>query len=232
MIIKWKCAWLGLLCILASGVNAEIQSQESIEHTAYMYVFQRVQAQYENAQVSMEPIDDRLRLQTCDSHLIAFTQDNKIKLGKQTIGVKCLSPVAWTVYVPVKVKLFRPVVVSARALAGGHIITAADVKLEARDIASFNRGYMKKMKNIIGQQLKYPLARGTVINPNNLKPQKVIGRGDVIMLIAVAGQMEVRMSGTALSDGVVGERVRVKNISSKRVVEGVVDGPGIVRVTL
>lgn len=73
---------------------------------------------------------------------------------------------------------------------------------------------------------------GTIINSKNLRPQKIIQRGELIMLVATAGQMEVRMSGTALSDGSLGQRVRVKNLSSKRVVEGVVDGPGTVKVTM
>ena len=40
------------------------------------------------------------------------------------------------------------------------------------------------------------------------------------------------MSGMALSDGSLGQKVRVKNLSSKRIVEGVVDGPGVVKVTM
>jgi flagella basal body P-ring formation protein FlgA len=44
--------------------------------------------------------------------------------------------------------------------------------------------------------------------------------------------MEVRMNGTALEDASVGETIKVKNSSSQRVVEGVVEAPGIVKVTM
>ena len=54
----------------------------------------------------------------------------------------------------------------------------------------------------------------------------------MITLIAVAGSMQVKMNGTALSDASLGQKIRVKNSSPKRVVEGVVDGPGLVRVSL
>jgi len=218
--------------LATTGYAAELQSQESIEHAAYMYAFEQVQARYDNAQIVMEPLDTRLRLQACDGTLEAFSNSRKIGLGKQTIGVKCSAPVAWTVYVPAKVKLFRPVVVVAQPLAMNHIITKSDLKIESLDIGSLRKGYINNPRHIIGQQLKYPLAIGTVINPNSLRPQKIILRGELIMLVAAAGQMEVRMSGTALSDGSLGQKVRVKNLSSKRVVEGVVDGPGIVKVTM
>ena len=235
MIINWKHLFLSLLCSVMpvmSGYAAELQSRESIEHTAYMYAFEQVQMSYDNAQIVMEPLDRRLRLQACENTLKAFSNNRKIGLGKQTIGVKCNSPVAWTVYIPAKVKLFRPVVVVARPLAMNHIILKSDLKIVSLDIGSLRKGYIKNPQHIIGQQLKYPLAIGTVINPNSLKPQKIIQRGELIMLVATAGLMEVRMSGTALSDGSLGQRVRVKNLSSKRVVEGVVDGPGIVKVTM
>ena len=51
-------------------------------------------------------------------------------------------------------------------------------------------------------------------------------------MVAEVGKMEVKMNGMALSDASLGQRIRVKNSSSKRVVEGVVDAPGIVRVNM
>jgi len=235
MVINYKHIVIGLLGYLLSTVAfaEELQSRESIEHAAYMYAFEQVQANYDDAQIVMEPLDNRLRLKACNKPLEAFTTNNrKIGLGKQTIGVKCSAPVAWSLYVPVKVKVFRPVVIASRPLAAHHIITKSDIKVVSLDIGSFHQGYIKNSKQIIGQQLKYALSMGTVINPNSVKRQKIIKRGELISLVATAGKMEVRMTGTALSDGSLGQRVRVKNLSSKRVVEGVVDGPGVIKVMM
>lgn len=236
MIANWKYTLTALFCYVLptiTGYAAELQSRDSIEHAAYMYVFEQVQVSYDNAQIEMESLDSRLRLQACDSAFDVFVSNNKkISLGKQTIGVKCTSPVSWTVYVPAKVKVFRPVVVASRPLAANQLITESDVKVISLDIGSLHQGYINNTDQIIGQQLKYSLSMHSVINPNSLKAKKIIQRGELIMLVATAGQMEVRMSGKALSDAYLGQRVRVKNLSSKRVVEGVVDGPGIVKVTM
>jgi flagellar basal body P-ring formation protein FlgA len=236
MVINLKYIVTGLLCYLllpVTGYAEDIQSRESIEHAAYMYAFEQVQTSYDNAQIEMEPLDSRLRLQACDRPLEAFTTNNrKVALGKQTIGVKCNSPVTWSLYVPVKVKVFRPVVITSRPLAANQLISKSDIRVVSLDIGSFNQGYVKNPEHIIGQQLKYRLSMGVVINPNSLKQQKIIKRGEMISLVAVAGKMEVRMSGTALSDGTLGQRVRVKNLSSKRVVVGVVDGPGVIKITM
>jgi len=212
--------------------SESLQRLDQIEQTAYVYSLSQAQAQFDNPHISIEQLDSRLRLQQCDEELTAFSNSNNVGLGSQTIGVKCNSPVAWTVYVPVKVKVFKSVVVAARGLDAKQVLTSDDIRLEQQDIARMRRGYVENIENVVGQQLKYPIAIGSVINPNSLLEQKVIHRGEQIMLVAVIGKMEVRMSGTALADGEQGQRVRVKNASSKRVVEGVVDGPGIVRVMM
>lgn len=223
------CFALGLAMPAYSN---ELQSLDAIEHTAYAYSLAEAQAQYDNPQIIVEPLDSRLRLQKCEQALNAFSNSDNVGLGSQTIGITCDLPVAWTVYVPVKIKVFKPIVVAARGLDAKQIVTADDVRLEQQDIAKMRRGYIENVDSVIGQQLKYPVAVGSVINPNSLLQQKVVHRGEQIMLVATVGKMEVRMAGTALADGEQGERVRVKNVSSHRVVEGVVDGPGIVRVTM
>lgn len=226
-----------LLILLSAGAisapKAEtLQSLDNIEHAAYEYGLSKAQSQYDNPQIVMTALDSRLRLQACDSKLEAFSNTQNSGLGNQTIGVKCHRPVAWTVYVPIQVKVFQPVVVVVKSLPARHEITKADIRIEQHDISILRQGYLQNTKMVIGQQLKYSVARGTVIKPRSLVDKKVIHRGEQIVLIATAGNMEVRMTGKALSDATQGQRIRVKNLSSKRIVEGIVDAPGIVRITM
>lgn len=230
----WKNK-LSLLCglLLAVNVNADtLHSLDNIEQVAYEYALSKAQERFDSPQVAMGTLDSRLRLKACDTRLEAFNKLVGTGIGNQTVGVKCNSPVAWTVYVPVKVKVFKAVVVASKPLPAHQLITASDVKLQQLDIGSLRQGYINNIRQIIGQQLKYPIALGTVIKPKSVQAQKLVHRGEHIMLVASAGKMEVRMSGMALSDASLGQRVRVKNTSSKRVVEGVVDAPGIVKITM
>lgn len=222
---------LGL--IISLSVKAQpLQSLEEIENVAYMYGMSEAQAQYDNPQIVMEPLDKRLRLEACAGELDAFSKSRNTGLGNQTIGIKCHAPVAWTIYVPIKVKVFRPVVVAARPLSAKHLITKADLTIKQQDISVIRQGYLDNIAQAVGQQLKYSVAQGIVINPHSLVTQKLVRRGEQVVLIATAGAMEVRMSGTALSDATLGQRIQVKNSSSKRIVEGIVDAPGIVRITM
>lgn len=234
MIVNWKHK-LSLICSIFVSFNLSadtLHALDRIEQVAYEYALKQAQASYDNPQIGMDSLDNRLRLQACDGALEVFSTKGVVSLGNQTIGVKCNSPVAWTVYVPVKVKVLKLVVVANRPLSSNQLITQDDIKLQQWDIGSLQHGYLDSTQLVIGQQLKYPVSMGSVIKPNGLEAQKIVHRGEQIMLVAMAGQMEVRMSGTALDDGTLGQRVKVKNSTSKRIVEGVVDAPGIVKVSL
>jgi flagella basal body P-ring formation protein FlgA len=126
----------------------------------------------------VEQLDSRLRLQPCNTDLVAFSTTSEVGAGNQTIGVKCNSPVAWTVYVPVKIRVMMPVVVATRGLSAKHIITRDDVRVETQDIASMRKGYIESPEQVIGHQLRYPVALGSVMNPTNLIAQKVVSRGE------------------------------------------------------
>lgn len=227
-----------LLMVFAAGFlthavhAAQLQALGQIEHAAYIHALNDARASYDNPQVTVEPLDKRLRLQACAQPLEAFASSASNALGNRSIGVRCSAPTAWTVYVPVKVRVMRNVVVAARPLAANQSLTAADVTLQQRDIGELRQGYLQQAEQALGQQLKYPLAMGVVVQPNSLKAEKLIRRGERIVLVATAGSMEVRMNGTAMEDAGMGERVKVKNSSSQRVVEGTVHAPGIVHVTM
>lgn len=234
MTINWMHT-ISLLCgiFVTFNLSADtLHALDRIEQVAYEYALKQAQVNYDNPLIVMDSLDSRLRLQACEGDLGVFSTKSAVGLGNQTIGVKCNSPVAWTVYVPIKVKVIKSVLVAARPLSSNQLLKQGDIKLLPIDIGTLQHGYLNNPKLVVGQQLKYPISMGSVIKPNNLQAQNIVHRGQQIILVAMAGQMEVRMSGTALADATLGQRVKVKNSASKRVVEGVVNAPGIVNVSL
>lgn len=218
---------------LTLSVHADnLQSITAIEQAAYEHALNEAQLSYSNPQVLVEPMDDRLRLQPCATKLQTFSNSSSNAVGSRTIGVKCPSDPEWTVYVPVKVKVLKPVLVAAKPLAAHTTLSKEDVRMQVMDIAELRHGFLESANAVEGQQLRYPLAVGAVIPPRGLKQEKVVRRGEQIILVAAMGGMEVRMNGTAMEDASVGDKVKVKNSSSQRIVEGIVYAPGIVKVLM
>lgn len=219
-----------VMFLTSPAQSASLHALHEVEHAAYLHAVSEAQARFANPQVSISSLDKRLRLQSCQSALDTFANHDQLRSGQMTIGVRCHAPVSWTVYVSAQVKVMQDVVVTRRALSADHILTKDDIKLAPRDIASLRKGYLSDASALIGQQLKSPLSMGSIIEARQFESQTLVHRGDLITLVAAVGNMEVRVRGEALANAGLGQRVKVKNTSSERVVEGIVDAAGVVRI--
>ena len=63
-----------------------------------------------------------------------------------------------------------------------------------------------------------------------LVASKAVQRGQMVTLVADASGLNVRMSGRALSDALVNQRVRVQNLSSGKIIEGVARSEQVVEI--
>jgi flagella basal body P-ring formation protein FlgA len=63
-----------------------------------------------------------------------------------------------------------------------------------------------------------------------LKQAKRVKRGNQVEIIAISQGLQVRMMGKALADGGLGDRIKVKNLNSGRVITGTVAGTGLIHV--
>ena len=148
------------------------------------------------------------------------------------MGVRCPGTQPWTLYVPVKVSVHETVVVAARPLSKGMIVQAQDVKMLERDLAEMRSGYYKDLSQVVGKQIIRTVSMGAAITNPMVKSRMQIKRGQLISLIAVSHGLKVQMSGEALADGASGERIRVRNLSTKKVLEGIVQSATTVQVAL
>lgn len=226
--------WGGLAVIFLTfpAFGGGLHALHEIEHAAYVYALSEAQAQFNNPQVSMSSLDKRLRLQACEQPLDTFSNRDRASAGQMTVGVRCHSPVSWTVFLSARVQVMRPVAVTARPLSANHQVTAADVRMEQRDIAGLRQGYVADSEIVVGQIIRHSMAVGTIFQQNHLRAETIVRRGQLVTLIAGVGGMEVRVAGTSMADASLGDRVKVKNNSSDRVVEGIVDAPGVVRINM
>lgn len=211
-----------------------IQSEDSIRNAAARFVLSQLPPdQPGRPGVEVGRLDPRLRLVACDQELEAFLPPGGRIIGGTTVGVRCPGSKPWSLYVPVKVAMHARILVAARPLARGTRLTPEDLQLEERDVAALTQGYLTAPQQAYGQVLKRSIPGGSPVVPAALEAPHAIRRGEKVTVVARgAGGVEVRMAGTALMDGAAGERIRVRNLSSERTVEGTVAGAGVVEVNL
>ncbi len=178
------------------------------------------------------PLDPRLRVAACDRPLSGFLTDPGALRNQATVGVRCEGTVRWTVYTSVRIQSQASVLVARRSLARDTEISAADFTLEIRRVPGLPGAYVSDAAALAGQRLRQPLAADEPLSFDALAPANLIHRGQTVVLIARAGALEVRMNGIALADGRASEHIRVQNISSQRVVEGIVRSESVVEAPL
>jgi flagella basal body P-ring formation protein FlgA len=224
---------LTLVAIVSPVAADAIQSHESIQTTAEAFIAEAVLSSHGRLPtVRAGSLDSRLRLKECDEPLEAFQPGGGRSLGNTTVGVRCPGTQPWTLYVPVKVSIYDAVVVAARSLSKGMLVQEQDVKLLEKDLAGIRAGYYQDLSQVVGKQVARTVSMGAAITTNMVKPQMQIKRGQQISLIAVSHGLKVQMTGEALADGATGERIRVRNLSTKKVLEGIVRSATTVEIAL
>jgi flagella basal body P-ring formation protein FlgA len=226
------------ICVVASALagsanaSANVQSIDSIQAAAEQFVRSSLPEKSVKHFVTASNLDPRLRLDECASPLEAFSQGTGMNTGRMTIGVRCPSATPWTIYVPVTVEVEVSVLVLRRPLARRSRVALADVEPQVRRLPGRASVFINDVASLQGHRLKRSLPVGTALTVDMLQPDVLVRRGQQVTLIAANGGVQIRAQGQALTEGAADERVRVQNVSSLKVVEGVVESDGVVRVGL
>ena len=208
-----------------------IQDREALREAARAYLEQAVRERHGvQARVRVRQPDPRLRLKACDGPLEAYLSRGSRLTSHTTVGVHCRGTQGWSLYLQAEVAIRKPVVVTKRLVKRGESLDAASLTLETRDIATLRGGFFDKPEQVAGMLARRDLTPGTPITAPSVKAPYMVRRGEQVTLENSQGSIRVRMRGKALSNAIRGATVRVRNLTSKRIVEGVAVAPGLVRV--
>ncbi len=210
------------LCATATAASPEWQSTEEIAAVAEDYLRGRIGPSAKNTAVEAGVLDPRHLLARCTTPIEAFLRRGTRISARTIVGVRCNGVRPWKVYVPVNVIVTDTVYVAARTLPRGHLLAEADLIREERDVTRLVSGYVSSKEQLIGQRLKSQLLAGRILTPKLLQADKAIRRGQSVTLVVRSGDVSIQMGGKALADGALGQRIRVENSNSGRVVEGIV----------
>jgi len=186
-----------------------------------------------DTQVKAAAMDYRLRLSQCKTPLKHHIPQGHQLQGRVAVGARCDDGTnRWSIFVPVTITQFADVVVTTETVSRGEFLKANQVSLERRSLNFLHNGYLKSLPEAVGQQLKTTLAKGLVVNPNQLSRPYAIKQGQSVNILAKSAVISVRIKGKALSNGRVGDKIRVKNITTNKIVEGTVTYNGFVVIML
>jgi flagella basal body P-ring formation protein FlgA len=136
------------------------------------------------------------------------------------------------VIVKANVKAYDWIVKSKRPFSKGHVLGEDDLYVEKIEIDKMPRSAVKNPDKLIGKSLKRSIAANLPVVENMVEKYQVVKRGQMVVLIIGNEGFNISVSGKTKEKGYVGKPVRAINLSSKKIVTGVLIDENTVKVRL
>jgi flagella basal body P-ring formation protein FlgA len=178
--------------------------------------------------ITVNPLDERSRLAACDEMQVSLAPGAR-PWGQVPVGVRCLRPQAWQVYVPATIRVSAPVVVASRALTVGSLVDASDLTTRIEELTVLPASVLQDPNLAIGRVLASAVPAGSVLRAENLKQVLAVVNGQNVRVVYESATLSVTSDGRALGNAAVGQGVDVR-VGSGKTVRGIVRSNGVVVV--
>jgi flagella basal body P-ring formation protein FlgA len=220
-----------IVCLAASFARAkDLQDMTQLEQLATAEAQRQLPPLTDKQRLTVGPLQSQLQLPRCESPVKAVRAPGIQVPGRVLIELRCEGGTPWHLYVPAKIVGTTKVVLAAHALVVGTVLSAKDLTVEQRDMVGLPPGYLDDPDIALGLTAARAIAGGAIMTNQQLLGVQAVQRGQTVTLIADADGIVVRMEGKALSDGLVNQRVKVENLSSGKIIEGIARSAQVVEI--
>ena len=223
---------LFLLSLGTSYCFAESNYSKDIEKFAETLVFNKYNQNFQltaeqKLDIKAIPISERLKLNQCKTPLQGNIVGDKIK-SKTSVKIYCEGIDNWDVYIRVKVQVLIPVVIAKKSLSKGETLSENNLELVYMPESQVRGRVFATVGVLKGASLKK-----NIISKKSIKHRDIcyICKGDKVTLSANKNGLVIKASGISLTDGNIGDNIKVKNSRTQRIVIGTVHDVNEVYIT-
>ena len=137
---------------------------------------------------------------------------------------------ALRVHAPATIEVWSDVVLTVKPLGKYQPIEADDIIVKKMNLARVPANVVVRVGQVLGLRARHNIAANSVLRNDQIESPPVVRRGDVVQMIAESDVLKVAAKGMARESGAVGERIRVMNLQSKKVIYALVLNEQTVRV--
>ena len=185
----------------------------------------------DNKNINSKPIIKENRVfKKCGHELNIRPLFNNFK----TVIVSCNKPLKWQITIrtnadsaPIihskkkinKISNSIKLIILRNNLKKGEVIQKHDLKFDYKT-NSVGTGFFESFDVLVGRKINQNLSKGQVIKIRHLEENFMVSEGQSIIIFSDLYGINVRMQGNALENGHFNELIKVKNISSGKIVQG------------
>ena len=162
-------------------------------------------------------LDPRLNLAPCQK-VDVFMPAGQRAWGRTRIGLKCLQgPVAWSVTLPLTVRLWAPALVAAGPLRAGTVLSSAHLRMSEVDWAERDSPVLFLADSAVGRTLATSLSPGATVRQEHLRKRQWFDAGDTVRVHAIGPGFTIQGEGVAITPGIEGQSARIRTESGRTI---------------
>lgn len=150
--------------------------------------------------------------------------------SRARVDVACGGATAWQIQVTAKPAVFLSIATARYPLARGHVIQPGDVVMKKQNIAMLRGGFVTRPASLTGLTVKRRVREQQPLVESMVESPVLVARGQQVVMVADNHGVVAHTTGEAMQNGRKGTVIKVKNLTSQRVVSATVTGKGQVRM--
>ncbi len=220
---NWRTVFFLLLTPFA------VQAQESLNNTLDHYLRTQTRGLPGEVTYVIGQLDPRTQLTPCSAYEPFLPAGSRL-WGKATVGVRCLGPSTWTIYIPVQVNVSGNYLITAKAVAAGQQLGASDVVVRKGDLGTLPANILTDPAQAIGKTVKSGAAAGQPLRSDALIAPWAVQQGQNVKLVTKGAGFSASSEGKSLNNAAEGQVVQVRTGSGQSV-SGIARAGGVVEIS-
>jgi flagella basal body P-ring formation protein FlgA len=222
ILLLFIALWLPAASVLAQQATAPLY------RTVEDYLRTQTQGLPGKTSYRITPLDARTQLAPCDAYE-PFQPAGAAPWGKTTVGVRCLGPASWTVYLQVQISVQTRYLVAARPLAAGQVIGESDFVARNGDLGTLPATVLMDAEQAVGRTVRIGIAPGQPLRGDQLIIPWAVQQGQTVKTVSRGTGFSVSSEGKALNNAQDGQVVQVRTPSGQTV-SGIARSGGVVEI--
>lgn len=163
--------------------------------------------------IRVREVDKRISVPHCDAPY-SFETNNAGQQSNVSVKVSCRDT-NWYLFMHASVSVIQEVVVTSDNLSPGTLLSRRNLKVVEIDKNRLRGSTFTSIDQVLGARIKRRVRADNIIDDRMLC---FVCKGDRVTIAAVSSGLSITVYGVAEEDGVLGDTIQVRNISSDKLV--------------
>lgn len=216
-----------LLALLAPIGSTAASEGGDVAALIESFLLQQHPEHAERTKVTVNP-PNLEKLPPCNQYQPFLPRGGK-SIGKINVGLRCLGPASWSLFVSAQVAISGTYLSTAHPLAAGQVLTPQDFVLKQGDLAQLPAGTLVDPAQATGNTLKNALPAGAPLRRDQLQLPRVIQAGQNVRVVYRAPGFSASAEGKAIGNASAGQVTQVR-MPSGQVISGTASPQGEVEI--